>query len=305
MVLYSSKSTLSRVLVFLVLSYTIALLLDVITASICTSTPPSELLLLWGLARMWSVTLSAVLCMKIFKERAMLRIKDLLKISKRVVIQYLLAPMIVYSALGIYVVIAMPLGLFDFNIYINILADVIRSQAPYLPETQLATIAIIAAYTQFLSSYVVAISINAFFALGEEIGWRGYLYSLLGLKPSFRNVVTIGAIWGLWHASSIVLLGYNYQVNRLLGVALFTLLAIAITFPHLLLVTKSGSIIPASSLHGAFNALWGLTVVATNLLLEQREVFLGLGLLGITTWIIVSITLYFVTRKVSNRSCQN
>lgn len=209
--------------------------------------------------------------------------------------------MIVYSALGVYIVIAMPLGLFGFNAYISMLAETIKAQAPSIPDVQLITLATTAAYAQLFLGYAVAISINAFFALGEEIGWRGYLYNLLGSKPNLSNIIVIGAIWGLWHVSAIVLLGYNYQVNRLLGVALFTLLAIAITFPHLLLVIVSNSVISASSLHGAFNALWGLTIVASNLPPEQREAFLGLGVLGIVTWVIITTALYLIAqRMISN-----
>lgn len=225
------------------------------------------------------------------------RNKKILKLSKKAVTWYLIAPITVYLALGIYLVIAIPLGLFDFNVYINMMAEIIKNQAPYIPGAQLITIATIAAYSQLLLGYVVAISINAFFALGEEIGWRGYLYNLLGSKPSLRNVVVIGVVWGLWHASATALLGHNYQVNRLLGIILFTLLTTAITFPHLLLVTLSDSVIPASALHGAFNALWGLTIVASSLPLEQKEVFLGLGVLGIATWTIASMVLCFVVRR--------
>lgn len=271
-----------------------ALVLDVIIANLYTPI----LLWLWGLARMWSVTLSVIICLLMFKESITLRIKELFKLSKKVIIYYLLAPLIVYLALGVYVVIAMPLGLFNFNAYINMLAEAIEAQMPSIPDVQLNTLATVAAYTQLFSGYVAAISVNAFFALGEEVGWRGYLYNLLGSRPSLRNTVVIGAIWGLWHASAIALLGYNYQVNRLLGAALFTLLAITITYPHLLLVTASSSVIPASSLHGAFNALWSLTIVASNLLPEQREVLLGLGVLGIATWIIVAMVLHFTVRRV-------
>ncbi|MEM1915587.1 MAG: hypothetical protein QXG90_08130 [Candidatus Nezhaarchaeales archaeon] len=76
------------------------------------------------------------------------------------------------------------------------------------------------------------------------------------------------------------------------------MLSIATTFPHLLLVTASGSVIPAASLHGAINALWGLTIAASNLPLEQREVLLGLGVLGIITWTIITVTLYLTTQRI-------
>lgn len=290
-----NKSILMRILTFVALSYAIALALDVVMVILHMPT----LLWLWGCARMWSVTLSVVTCLLMFKENVVSSVKELLRLSKKAIAYYLLAPTITYLALGVYVVIAAPLGLFNFNVYIDMLAETIKAYVPSIPDVQLNVLATIAAYSQLFLGYVAAISINAFFALGEEIGWRGYLYRLLGSKPSFGNIIVIGAVWGLWHASAIVLLGYNYQVNRLLGVALFTILAIAITHPHLILVTASSSVIPASSLHGAINALWSLTIVASNLPQEQQEVLLGLGVLGIVTWIMVAIALHFITGRIT------
>ncbi|MEM2214791.1 MAG: CPBP family intramembrane glutamic endopeptidase [Candidatus Nezhaarchaeales archaeon] len=288
------KSTLSRILIFVILSYTIALILDVIMISFYTP----MILWLWGSIRMWSVALSVVICLIMFKEDVVSRIKWFLKLSKRVVVYYLLAPTIAYLALGVYVAITMPLGLFNFDIYVDMLTETIKAQIPSMSDVELKALASVAAYSQLFLGYVAAISINALFALGEEIGWRGYLYHLLGSRPSIRSIVVVGALWGLWHASAIAILGYDYPINRLLGIALFTMLTIATTFPHLLLVTVSSSIIPAASLHGAINALWSLTVVASNLPLEQREVLLGLGAIGIITWTIITIALHLTTQRI-------
>jgi membrane protease YdiL (CAAX protease family) len=185
--------------------------------------------------------------------------------------------------------------LFDFSAYVEFIADSLRKIFTSMSEEQVISIAITSAYAQVVLAYLAAVSVNAFFALGEEIGWRGYLYDLLGRSPSLRNTVVVGVLWGLWHAPATILLGFNYQISRYFGIVLFTLLTIALTYPHLLLTTSSNSVLPAASLHGAVNALWGLTVLASNLPTEQKEIFLGLGVLGIIAWTVACLISYSLT----------
>lgn len=284
-----------KVAVFVIVSYSIALLLDVATLYGLLS------LVLWGFIRMWSVTISVMLCFTVFKVDFLSSFKRYLKFSIKSLKLYLLSPLLVYVALGVYIALALYLGFFDFSAYVNSIAEEI-AKASNLTKEQAAYLATTSAYTQISSAYMAAITVNTFFALGEEIGWRGYLYNLLGSKSTFKTTSIIGVIWGLWHASSIVLLGYNYQVNRLIGVVFFTVLAVLFTYPQLLLTEKAGgSVLPASSFHGAVNALWGLTVIATRLQKEFGEMMLGLGITGIIAWIIIDLTLYMVVRKVSLR----
>ena len=297
-----SKNTFSRVATFVALSYTLAFVIDIIAlrsglaASLRTGTTP----IVWGFARMWSVALSAVVCLVIYREGVAANLKRFLTVSRGVVKYYLIAPLIVYGALALYIAIALPLGFFNFNAYVETIVDTLRSAMPSsVSEEQITSIATVAAYVQIFSGYIAAITINAFYALGEEIGWRGYLYSTLGSRPSLRNTIIIGVLWGFWHTSAIVLLGFQYTVTRYLGVVLFTLYTIALSYPHLLVTTTTGSVIPAASLHGAVNAIWYITVLASNLPEEQRELFLGLGLLGIVTWTILSTILYKATKTPS------
>ncbi|MEM1902036.1 MAG: hypothetical protein QW055_07980 [Candidatus Nezhaarchaeales archaeon] len=124
------KSTLSRILIFVILSYTIALTLDVIMINFYTP----MILWLWGSIRMWSVALSVVICLIMFKEDVVSKIKWFLKLSKSVVVYYLLAPTIAYLALGVYVAITMPLGLFNFDIYVDMLTETIKAQIPSMSD---------------------------------------------------------------------------------------------------------------------------------------------------------------------------
>lgn len=274
-----------RAAAFYITSCLIALLLDIL--SLCGLLQP----ILWGFMRMWSVALSTTLCLAIFKDNVYVKMRRFMSFPKPLFKLYLMAPLTVYAALGIYIALASLLRLFDFSAYIDLVAEAAGSS---VTRGQAETLV----YAQIAIAYLTAITLNMVFALGEEIGWRGYLYELLGSKPTVTTTLIIGSLWGLWHSSAIVLLGYNYQVNRFIGIFLFTTLTILFTYPQILATSKAGgSVLPASSLHGAINSIWGLTLVATRAPSEIRETLLGLGFIGVAAWAILDAALYMLKLK--------
>lgn len=107
----------------------------------------------------------------------------------------------------------------------------------------------------------------------------------------------------MWHASATLLLGFNYRFIRVVGgLVLFPILTTLLTYPHLVLVKASESVLPAASIHGALNALWGLTLVASRLPPEGREAYLGLGVLGVTAWVLLDALLYLLKRWFEGRA---
>ena len=56
----------------------------------------------------------------------------------------------------------------------------------------------------------VGILFSLLFALGEEIGWRGYLVPQLSKVTNFKSVCLIsGLIWSVWHYPLIIFSGYH------------------------------------------------------------------------------------------------
>lgn len=56
-------------------------------------------------------------------------------------------------------------------------------------------------------------------ALGEELGWRGWLLPVLAARTTrVRAALGVGAIWGLWHAPALVQGGVVGAVLLLVGV---------------------------------------------------------------------------------------
>lgn len=151
-----------------------------------------------------------------------------------------------------------------------------------------------------VNAYIASISLNALYAVGEEIGWRGFLqqkFESLGLSFITASLM-VGLVWGIWHVSAITLLGYNYPENRIIGVPLSMFFTISTSIPHSIITKVSSSIFPAASLRGAVNALWGLTILITIL---PREVA-GLGPIAINSWIITSLILIIIYRRLKNGS---
>lgn len=90
--------------------------------------------------------------------------------------------------------------------------------------------------------------------LGEEIGWRGFLFpSLFRLIGPGGAILISGLIWAFWHYPGI--LGANYNSGGPAWVALlcFTWMVVAGAAIFGWLRVKSGSVWPAAIAHGSHN----------------------------------------------------
>lgn len=114
--------------------------------------------------------------------------------------------------------------------------------------------------------------INMLVALGEEIGWRGFLYPQLKAKyGSAKGQILGGVIWGAWHWPLIWLIGYEYGAASgnaagywgfpVSGMLAFCVIAAGLGILHDWLYEQSGSIWLPSLFHGAFNAAASLPLM--------------------------------------------
>lgn len=105
-----------------------------------------------------------------------------------------------------------------------------------------------------LGAVVVNILLSAIPALGEEIGWRGWLHrQLLGLG-SWTAIGVGGTIWALWHLP-ILLLGHNYPgAPRPYAIGLFIVFCCAANYMLVAITERAGgNPIPAALTHSALN----------------------------------------------------
>ncbi|MCS7112902.1 MAG: CPBP family intramembrane metalloprotease [Candidatus Bathyarchaeota archaeon] len=275
-----------RILLYVGATYMGAFITDLAYISLGSkfSVAPQFTILLWGLARMYTPTVSVYLCVKLESRRFQDFVKKSLgSVSRRTILWYLLSPIIVYAAMGLYVALASFIGLFSLDSLVKV-----YSETANLPISEALSLI----YISIASAYFASITVNAMFALGEELGWRSYLLSLLDGRLDFRSTFIIGIVWALWHTSAIALLRYSYPNLGVYGIPLYISLLIPINLAHLVVVKVSGSILPAASLHGALNALWNLTILTSTLDPIETEIYCGSGLTGIVSWIVVSTALY-------------
>lgn len=99
-------------------------------------------------------------------------------------------------------------------------------------------------------------AISAIPAVGEELGWRGYLLGpLVERLGTGRGIVLLGLIWSFWHLPGL-LSGYNYPETPQLGAfVLFPLELIGVSFFLAWLTFSSGTFWPAALAHGAGNSI--------------------------------------------------
>lgn len=113
------------------------------------------------------------------------------------------------------------------------------------------------------ASIVPAALLNTIPALGEELGWRGWLLPKLMPLGAVPAILISGVIWGLWHAP-LILLGYNYPTAPgWLGVLSMCGMCIVVGGVFGWLRICSGSVWPAALAHGAFNAAAGLSLLVS------------------------------------------
>ena len=157
-----------------------------------------------------------------------------------------------------------------------------------------------------VSGMTFAPLLNMFLALGEEVGWRGYLSAQLKARFGKRRGWLIGGvIWGMWHWPLMWLTGYEYGTNYvgfpIVGMLLFCIFTTAAGILCDWLYEKTNCIWVPSIFHGAVNAAGTLPAVicAVN---TGSAVLLGpapIGVLAGLPLIVCALTLWI---KAGDRS---
>ena len=91
-------------------------------------------------------------------------------------------------------------------------------------------------------------------ALGEEIGWRGFLLPRLVQQFGFTiGCLVSGGIWAVWHYPVLLFADYNAGTEPVFALTCFTLMVVADAFIFGWFRLKSGSLWPAAILHASHN----------------------------------------------------
>ena len=158
---------------------------------------------------------------------------------------------------------------------------------------------------------------NMFLALGEEVGWRGFLYP--ELEKSFGKIgswIIGGIIWGAFHFPMMIIAGYEYGTDYpgfpFVGIIVFTVFCISLGIIHEIVYDKSKCIWYPALLHGAVNACT-FTLMFYNVNNPERAsklMILGPAFnaaIGGIPALVVAVVLAMVTlsKKKKNAEVQN
>lgn len=120
-----------------------------------------------------------------------------------------------------------------------------------------------------LPMFLLAPFINISTAIGEEAGWRGFLYPELNKKFGRASTWLIGGIiWAIFHFPCIILGGYEYGFDYIgspwLGLIVFTVFCITAGIIEEIVFSKTKCIWYAALLHGSINAIASMPVLFAN-----------------------------------------
>ena len=126
-----------------------------------------------------------------------------------------------------------------------------------------------------ISSVTYGGFINMFVAVGEEAGWRGFLYT--ELRKGFGRVSTWiigGVIWAAFHFPVMIIGGYEYGTDYLgapvLGLIVFSINCIANGLLHEIIYDKTKCIWFPALLHGVLNAVANVSLLFWNMNAEEK-----------------------------------
>lgn len=182
-----------------------------------------------------------------------------------------------------------------FSTETPILQDALAQMSQSIPD--------IDAYKLFavtiVSGLSAGITINALFAFGEEIAWRGWLLKQFEGVKFLKTSLIIGAFWGIWHAP-LIAMGHNYAQHPFIGLVMMIIWCTLLTPIIQYIRIKSKSVITATIFHGTLNASAGLSLMY----LDNFNDLLGgsAGLVGFIILLVINCSLFAIDKWVTKEN---
>jgi len=134
-------------------------------------------------------------------------------------------------------------------------------------------------------------------ALGEEIGWRGFLVPELSKTFSFTATALIsGIVWATWHYPGLIWGDYNNGTPAWYGLTCFTVMVVAIAVVFAWLRQKSGSLWTGAILHASHNLY--VQAIFTPLTADRGRTAWFIDEFGaVLPLVAVAFAIYFWTRR--------
>ena len=157
-------------------------------------------------------------------------------------------------------------------------------------------------YSNSIGLMVSAVFTSVLTAMGEEIGWRGFLLPKMDLIMSRKKVIILcGFIWAVWHYPLMIAGLYQSGTPFWYQLPIFTIEIILITSVMTYFRFRSDSVWPAIILHASHNYIDQLLCAPlTNS--KNSVYFVGeTGLVTVIFILIIVIVIYNKKRKQSGK----
>lgn len=134
-------------------------------------------------------------------------------------------------------------------------------------------------------------------ALGEEIGWRGFLVPELSKTMSFTTTALIsGIVWACWHYPILIWGDYNAGTPSWYGLTCFTVMVIADSVIFAWIRLKSGSLWTGAILHASHNLY--VQAIFTPLTTNTGKTPWFIDEFGaVLPLVVVALAIYFWSRR--------
>lgn len=150
-----------------------------------------------------------------------------------------------------------------------------------------------------VSGLWVGITMNALFAFGEEIAWRGWLLKQFEGVNFLKTSLIIGIFWGIWHAP-LIAMGHNYAQHPFIGLGMMIVFCVLLTPVIQYIRVKSKSVISAAIFHGTMNAGAGISLMY----IDNFYDLLGgsTGLAGFLVLLVINCSLFAIDKWVTKEN---
>jgi membrane protease YdiL (CAAX protease family) len=133
-------------------------------------------------------------------------------------------------------------------------------------------------------------------ALGEEIGWRGFLVPELAKVVRFPAIGLIsGVMWSIYHYPILLFGDYNAGTPAWFGLSCFTLAVVAESFIFAWLTLKSRSLWPAAIMHASHNLF--IQSIFTPLTLDTGRTPYVIDEFGVGLVVTTAVAAVLICRK--------
>jgi membrane protease YdiL (CAAX protease family) len=242
------------------------------------------LLTVGSLVAMWCPGIAAIICSRYVTPMSKRDLGLQRGYLERYVSIYFFVFLFLIAAMGL----SVGLGFQEVNATLEPLSSEIADQQYPFNDP------ILAVFISIVLSFTLAALFNSVFALGEELGWRGYLLAKLAPIGLGRASILIGIIWGVWHAPAIFM-GLNYPGHPFLGVLMMIWFTIGWSVVLTWLREVTQSVLSAAFGHGLINAVASLPLL---LLLDTDSLIRApLGITGLVPLSLIALLAFGLLQR--------